>query len=230
MRSLILSIAALCFAVQCQAGTVGSLNTSNYSNSSPGCAGSLAAVPEVQAAPSCGGQVAVVAVACRTPIRDMVARALQRASARAQSRRVRLAANNGCAGSASDVSSSARVSVDVTVETAATHVVPTAAPSCPCPVGTAVCPTGACPVVQAPSTPVVRAAPIRSRLYEIALASAQYRAANRIHGHSYIDRKHTSGVGWSTHNPRPMTCLGVGGSNYAVARGSDGFYASKIGN
>lgn len=66
--------------------------------------------------------------------------------------------------------------------------------------------------------------------YGIALASAQYRAANGIHGHSPIDSRRTSGVGWASSNPMPMTCLGRGGSNYAVVLGRDGWYASKIGN
>lgn len=63
--------------------------------------------------------------------------------------------------------------------------------------------------------------------YQVALASAQYRAANGIRNHSPIERGHRSGVGFSTFNPNPTTCLGVGG-NYAVVRGSDGWYSTKI--
>jgi len=68
----------------------------------------------------------------------------------------------------------------------------------------------------------------RGRLYEAALASAQYRAANRIKGHSYLDMGRTSGVGYASHNPTPNTCLGTGGDNYAVVKGPDGWYASKL--
>ena len=68
-----------------------------------------------------------------------------------------------------------------------------------------------------------------SNVYQQALASAQYRAANRIHGHSYLDTHRTSGVGWASNNPSPNTCLG--GDNhatYAVVRGADGWYATKF--
>lgn len=96
-----------------------------------------------------------------------------------------------------------------------------------------------------PIRSVVRATldlqPVRSRVsavasvaanvgsaYQVALASAQYRAANGIRHHSAIERGYTSGVGFSTYSSTPMTCLGAGGSNYAVVRGSDGWYATKI--
>jgi len=90
------------------------------------------------------------------------------------------------------------------------------------------------PVCSGESCEIVRAnAPRRfhsgmTSAFQQALASAQYRAANRIKGHSYLDTHRTSGVGWSSHNPMPATCLGVGGDNYAVAKGLDGWYASKI--
>ena len=83
--------------------------------------------------------------------------------------------------------------------------------------------------VESAATPIV--APVRtalSNVYQQALASAQYRAANRIHGHSYLDTHRTSGVGWASSDGNPTTCLGRGGENYAVARGSDGWYATKF--
>jgi len=67
-----------------------------------------------------------------------------------------------------------------------------------------------------------------SNAYQTALASAQYRAANRIHGHCHIDSQTTSGVGWASHDSMPTTCLGKGGEGYAVVRGVDGWYATKI--
>lgn len=77
-----------------------------------------------------------------------------------------------------------------------------------------------------------RVTPVRSFMsntYQQALASAQYRAANRIHGHSYLDTHRTSGVGWATSNPKPNTCLGGdNGSTYAVVQGADGWYATKF--
>ena len=63
--------------------------------------------------------------------------------------------------------------------------------------------------------------------YQVAMASAQYRAANGIHGHTGIESGRTSGVGWSSFDSTPNTCLGVGG-NYAVVRGRDGWYATKV--
>jgi len=63
--------------------------------------------------------------------------------------------------------------------------------------------------------------------YQVALASAQYRAANGIHGHTGIESGRTSGVGYSSFDSTPTMCLGVGG-NYAVARGRDGWYATKV--
>lgn len=93
------------------------------------------------------------------------------------------------------------------------------------------------PTDSAPSTEVVSAVnrsqpklvSAISSIYQQALASAQYRAANRIHGHSYLDTHRTSGVGWATGNPKPNTCLGGdNGATYAVVRGSDGWYATKF--
>lgn len=77
----------------------------------------------------------------------------------------------------------------------------------------------------------------QSSAYAQALASAQYRAAHRIHGHCYLDMGSNlmrgghggrSGVGWSSSDSQPTTCLGRGGSGYAVVRGADGWYATKI--
>ena len=91
------------------------------------------------------------------------------------------------------------------------------------------CPTGTCNLVESQqhfATPVRTA---MSNAYAQALASAQYRAANRIHGHSYLDTHRTSGVGWATSNSKPNTCLGGdNGSTYAVVQGADGWYATKF--
>lgn len=90
------------------------------------------------------------------------------------------------------------------------------------------CPSGACNLAESHKS---FATPIRTAMsssFQQALASAQYRAANRIHGHSYLDTHRTSGVGWATSDSTPTTCLGRGGANYAVARGADGWYATKF--
>ena len=82
----------------------------------------------------------------------------------------------------------------------------------------------------APAVASIAMAPVAaaSNAYQEALASAQYRAANRIHGHSSLDTHRTSGVGWASSDSNPTTCLGRGGDNYAVVRGSDGWYATKF--
>ena len=66
--------------------------------------------------------------------------------------------------------------------------------------------------------------------YQIALRSAQYRAAHGIKRHTTIEsnRLGEAGVGWSPFDPTPETCLGTGGSGYAVARGRDGWYSTKV--
>jgi hypothetical protein len=76
---------------------------------------------------------------------------------------------------------------------------------------------------------VVANAPARlGSAYEVALASAQYRAANRIRGHAYdIEAGYTTGVGFHTDNENPRTCYGVGG-NYVSVRGPDGWYSTKV--
>ena len=76
---------------------------------------------------------------------------------------------------------------------------------------------------------VAAATPVAmSSAYQVALASAQARAASRRKGHIMsIEAGYTTGVGFSTFDPTPMTCLGVGG-NYAVVRGADGWYSTKV--
>ena len=73
-------------------------------------------------------------------------------------------------------------------------------------------------------------AAVESSTYGQALASAQYRAANGIKGHTHLDTHRTSGVGWASHNSMPSTCLGVGviGHDYAVVQGADGFYSTRF--
>lgn len=95
----------------------------------------------------------------------------------------------------------------------------------PAPTATSLCENGRCDVVRNVITAPAR---IVSSAYQQALASAQYRAANRIHGHSYLDTHRKSGVGWASHDSQPNTCLGRGGDSYAVARGSDGFYSTRF--
>lgn len=71
--------------------------------------------------------------------------------------------------------------------------------------------------------------PVASSAYSQALASAQYRAANRIRGHSYLDTHRTSGVGWASSNSKPNTCLGGDNrASYASVRGADGWYSTKF--
>lgn len=88
-----------------------------------------------------------------------------------------------------------------------------------------VCENGRCNVIRNVVTAPAR---IVSNAYQEALASAQYRAANRIHGHSSLDTHRTSGVGWASGDANPTTCLGRGGEAYAVVRGADGWYATKF--
>ena len=95
----------------------------------------------------------------------------------------------------------------------------------PAPTATPLCENGRCDVVRN-----IIAAPARlaSNAYQQALASAQYRAANRIKGHTHLDTHRVSGVGWASHDASPATCLGRGGEAYAVAQGVDGFYSTKF--
>lgn len=88
---------------------------------------------------------------------------------------------------------------------------------------------------------VLQATPVRSTIkavasvpttvgnaYQVALASAQLRASTRRKGHAMsIEAGYTTGVGFSTFDPTPSTCFGVGG-NYAVVRGADGWYSTKV--
>lgn len=64
--------------------------------------------------------------------------------------------------------------------------------------------------------------------YDVAMRSARYRASRGIKGHCSIEMGFTAGVGWSSFDSFPATCLGRGGANYAVVRGRDGWYATKI--
>lgn len=65
---------------------------------------------------------------------------------------------------------------------------------------------------------------------QVAIASAQYRAARGIRGHSYIDRGRRSGVGWSTSNRAPRTCYWGQRHRgaYASVRGRDGYYYGTL--
>ena len=71
--------------------------------------------------------------------------------------------------------------------------------------------------------------------YQAALASAQYRAANRIKGHvSRLELTggiRSSGVGYASHDSNPRTCLGRPGQTSAVCavvRGADGWYSTCV--
>lgn len=64
--------------------------------------------------------------------------------------------------------------------------------------------------------------------YQVALASATERARTGRKGHLMsVEAGYTTGVGYSSFNPNPTTCYGVGG-NYAVVRGADGWYSTKV--
>lgn len=140
----------------------------------------------------------------------------------------------GCAGSVQSSCAGGHV-----VSSVPAPVAPASACNCGCEQGlpcscspqkTAVA-CAACSLVESHQHVQQFATPIRTAMssaYQQALASAQYRADNRIHGHSYLDTHRTSGVGWATSDSNPTTCLGRGGANYAVVRGADGWYATKF--
>lgn len=68
-----------------------------------------------------------------------------------------------------------------------------------------------------------------SNAYQVALASATQRAAMRRKGHLMsVEAGHTVGVGWSSFDSQPNTCFGRGGDGYAVVRGADGWYSTKV--
>lgn len=154
------------------------------------------------AAPSCSG------VARATPVRNLiaakpVATILSKICSNAQARR-----SAACSGQRASCSGSA-------------------VPMAPAPqAGACGCANCKCADCNCGSA----AQPVASSTYSQALASAQYRAANRNTGHSYLDTHRTSGVGWSTNNPKPNTCLGGdNGVSYASVQGSDGyFYSTKF--
>ena len=96
-----------------------------------------------------------------------------------------------------------------------------------------------------PQASTVRAASTNANVgssdsYARALASATARAARGIKGHitslemprvMQPGRRYQSGVGFSTSNPNPRTCLGVPGKTSAVCavvRGADGWYATCV--
>lgn len=206
------------------------------------CAGNAATA-------SCSG-----ASSLRTPVRNLVTARPLRTAAGVVFQSVSTFQNNRCGilqrissvraascGAATD--SCAGQSQAAPMGCASSMVAPQAAP-CPCgchqgnpctckqpaaAAASAFCPTGTCNLAESHAS---FATPVRSfvsNTYQQALASAQYRAANRIHGHCYLDTHRTSGVGWATSNPKPNTCLGGdNGSTYAVAQGADGWYATKF--
>lgn len=65
---------------------------------------------------------------------------------------------------------------------------------------------------------------------QVAIASAQYRAARGIRGHCHIERGHRAGVGWSTGNPTPATCYWNQRNRgaYASVRGRNGHFYSTL--
>ena len=82
-----------------------------------------------------------------------------------------------------------------------------------------------------PATPVrtVARSAWQSTAGSIAQRSAEYRAANGIKGHAmHIEGGHMVGVGWASNNPRPATCYNNMGGDYAVVRGRDGYYATRV--
>jgi len=62
----------------------------------------------------------------------------------------------------------------------------------------------------------------------VAQQSADYRAANGIKGHTRFESGRMAGVGFSSFNSNPATCFNNMGGDYAVARGRDGWYATRI--
>lgn len=69
-----------------------------------------------------------------------------------------------------------------------------------------------------------------TQAFSVSQQSANYRAANRIKGHTRFEAGRMAGVGFSSFNPNPATCFNNMGGQYSVARGSDGWYATRIVN
>lgn len=177
----------------------------------------------VSAFADCGG------ASFATPIRSLIAArpiqsTLQKIQASAQANRAARA--TGCSGERAASCSGPQVAAPSCTQSA----VPQAASPCPnCNAAKSasvpLCENGRCDLVRHVVTAPAR---LVSSAYQQALASAQYRAANRIKGHTHLDTHRTSGVGWASHDASPNTCLGRGGDAYAVARGVDGFYSTKL--
>lgn len=183
----------------------------------------------VQAVASCGG---ARSAPMRTPVRSFVAsRPLRTLGCGLFQKIGSRSAAQSCGGS---VAQSCSGSMAVPAGCAGSTIVPQSVPTpVPAPsiesVQTPVCANGTCSLAESQKSFATPVRSLVSNTYQQALASAQYRAANRIHGHSYLDTHRTSGVGWATGNPKPNTCLGGdNGSTYAVVQGADGWYATKF--
>lgn len=82
---------------------------------------------------------------------------------------------------------------------------------------------------------ISRSTATESDKYQIALASAQYRAARGIRGHvaslELVGGIRESGVGFASHDSNPATCLGRPGRTTAVCavvRGIGGWYSTCV--
>lgn len=185
----------------------------------------------VQAAASCSG------AAMRTPVRSLVSsRPIRTLGCGLFQKIGNRSAVRNCGGSAT-VSQSCSGSIAAPSGCAGSAIVPQEVPS-PMPATSIqvsvrspvpACVDGTCSLAENQKSFATPVRSLMSNTYQQALASARYRAANRIHGHSYLDTHRTSGVGWATGNSKPNTCLGGdNGSTYAVVQGTDGWYATKF--